>query len=776
MRSLPYALFLGILFFAPLAFGCVETWSIALVEIFICLATLCYLFVIRREKLIFLYVPGITPLLLLLLWMALQLIPLPPGLVQVIAPGIHQAYNPILELQDNSKWIPLTINQKATLLEFLRISSYALFYILTVQLLSQSKRLTKTVRIIAWLAMGIAFLAIIQKFTSPHTIYWFRPTPKNAGTVGPWIYHNHYAGFMELVFPLVLALFFYYRPKVNSRQSLRTRIVSIFTSPGSHFHFFLGFGVILILASVFIALSRGGTISIVLGLFFFLTLLAREKTGHGKALPLIILGCVLLAVTWLGWDPILSKFNIAFTETGGLSDGRLLIWQDCAPLIKDFLFTGSGFGTFIHIYPQYNTIPTSVIFDHAHNDYIELITDGGIIGFVLAACFVITIMRHGFKKIKVRRDKYSILLSIAGLTALFSILLHSITDFNMHNGANGLYFFFLCGILVSAGNTRLHFRSRPTLLKPASQPIKLFPLVAIPLLLVAIIYQGGILKAKNLYKQTSQVYLNPLLPDQTLQTLLNTINKAISADPTEGLYSYYKGNLLSYMKDNNSAFSSYLHAARKDPLEGAYLQRIGLLLTSTDNANASRLMAEGYARSQNKKELILAWAEWLLNQNRIPEAAAALQQGMERFPDLSRRLPSLLLRNQFSREEIKTILPQKASAWIQVGNFAEKMGKTEDIEYYRLHALDFLEQEETIRPWYFNQLYWFYRKQKRTEDAVAILRKGIEYLPNYAPFHLRLGDYYKQQNIFYRAKEEYEQALMLEPGNEKIRKRLQTLE
>jgi O-antigen ligase/tetratricopeptide (TPR) repeat protein len=776
MRSLPYALFICILFFAPLAFGSVETWSIALVEISICLATLSYLFVVYREKLLFFHVPGITPLLLLLLWIALQLISLPPGLVQVIAPGIHQAYNPILELQDSSKWIPLTVNHKATLLEFLRISSYALFYILTVQLLSQSKRLTKTVRIIAWLAMTIAFLAIIQKFTSPHHIYWFRPTPENAGTVGPWIYHNHYAGFMELVFPLVLALFFYYHPKFTSRQSMRARIVSIFTSPGSNFHFFLGFGVILILASVFIALSRGGTISIVLGLFFFLTLLARKNTGHGKALPLIVLGCALLAVTWFGWDPILSKFNISFTETGGLSDGRLLIWQDCAPLIRDFLFTGSGFGTFINVFPQYNTIPNSAIFDHAHNDYIELITDGGIIGFILAACFVITIMRHGFKRLKVRRDKYSIFVSIAGLTALFSILLHSVTDFNMHNGANGLYFFFLCGIVISAGNTRLHFRTRPTLLKPASPTIKLIPLMAIPLLFMAITYQSGILKAKGLYKQTSQVYLNPLLPDQTLQTLLNTVNNAISADPMEGLYSYYKGNLLSYMKDNDAAFSSYLHAARKDPLEGAYLQRLGLLLTATDNANASRLMAEGYARSQNKKELIFSWAEWLLNQNRISEATAALQEGVERFPELSRRLPALLLRDQFTREEIKMILPQKASAWILIGDLAEKMGKTEDVEYYRIHALDFLEQEETILPWYFNQIYWFYRKQNRTEDAVAILRKGIKYLPNHAPFHLWLGDYYKEQNIFYRAKEEYKQALILEPGNEKISKRLQTLE
>ena len=186
-------------------------------------------------------------------------------------------------------------------------------------------------------------------------------------------------------------------------------------------------------------------------------------------------------------------------------------------------------------------------------------------------------------------------------------------------------------------------------------------------------------------------------------------------------------------------------------------------------------MAEGYTRSHNKKELILPWAEWLMHQKRMPEAAAALQQGMKRFPELSKRLPPLLMGNQFDREEIKTILPKQASAWIQVANFAEKIGKTEDVEYYRLHALDFLEQEETIRPWYFSQIYWFYKKQNRTEDAVAILRKGIEYLPSYAPFRLHLGDYYEKQNILYRAKEEYEQAFLLEPGNKRIKKRLQSL-
>jgi len=163
MRSPAYVLFIGTLFFAPLAFGSVETWSIGIVESLVFLTTLVYCIETRSQSHSYLKVPGILPLFLLLVFMWLQVIPLPPSFVNTIAPGVYQAYAPILEIQDGTQWIPLTVNQKSTLLEALRITSYAFFYILTVQLLSRKEVLGKTVRLIAGLAIAIAFLAILQK-------------------------------------------------------------------------------------------------------------------------------------------------------------------------------------------------------------------------------------------------------------------------------------------------------------------------------------------------------------------------------------------------------------------------------------------------------------------------------------------------------------------------------------------------------------------------------------------------------------------------------------
>ncbi len=775
MRKLSFPLFVICLIFAPLAFGSVETWSIAIVELLV-FSSLFFLVFPKKRSGAFFATPGIVPLLLLVCFIFLQLIPLPANFVNFIAPQIYKTYAPILDLQETKSWIPLTVNQKATLLEFIRISCYTSFYILTVQLLSKKDRLLKTVHVVVYLAIGIAFLAILQKFTSDTIIYWLRPAPQDASPGGPWVYRNHYAGFMELVFPLVLALFFYHRPKVDKKLAFRARMAAFLSTSGSNFYFLLGFGAILILCSVFVTLSRGGTIAINLGLLLFFLLLRQKSSKSKGGVFFLAMAIVFLAVGWMGWDPILSRFNSVVSATGEIQNGRLFIWQDCAPMIHDYFFTGSGFATFTHAFPRYSTIPSSALFDHAHNDYIELLTDGGLIGFSLAAWFVLAIFRNGINMLQKRRDTYSILLSIAGITALFSILLHSITDFNMHNGANGLYFFFLCGLLVSAGNTRLHFRSRPTLLRTGSATLRTICFLTLPLFFLTFFVQNGVIKAKKLQHQAEQVYVSPKLSTALFTRLHKTIDQAIEYDPLEGYYYFYKGGLFSARKQGDDALRAYSKASMKNPNEGAYLQRLALSLPPQKIRLANTLMEEGYLRSQNKEELIFSWIEWLLQQRKPKQAAKALQQGIKLYPNLAKALPLFLLSSDYTKESIASLLPRKASPWIQTGHFLEKMGKLEDAEFFRLHALDFLDQEETVKPHFFNQIYSFYKRHKKEEEAIEILRRGIEASPDYPSFHISLGDYYRKQGINYRALEEYKQALFLDPRNIRIQQRINKIE
>lgn len=777
-QNIPFFFFLFTLFVAPLAFGTAEAWSMATVEVLIGATTILFFLQNRKSPAIVVRSPAVLPLGLLIAWMAFQIIPLPPAMVHVIAPATYRIYEPILGVPGGSAWIPLTVSGKTSSLELLRISAYALFYILTVQFLSTGTRLTKTVRYVVFLAIVISFFAIIQKVTSPEKIYWFRQTPAHATATGPYVYHNHYAGFMEMLCPLALALFIYFRPTVSYEKTLRARIATFFAMPSSNLHFFLGFGVILILSSIFISLSRGGMISISLALLLFATLLVRKKTGSG--IMLVVLFCFLLLVlSWFDWQPLLGKLHKTFAGQGGINDSRLRLWKDSAAIIHDFFVTGSGFGTFKNIYPQYRTIPGTVIFDHAHNDYIELLTDGGLVGFLLAAWFVLAVLVHGWKNLRQRREKYSILVSIGALTGIVSIMLHSVTDFNMHNGANGLYFFFLCGLLVAAGNTRLHFRTRPTLLKPAgSGEKKLFACLGFLLLFGVTLLYGGEMMAANRYSKVSSIYLNEHLSTKKLQQIRQVVTTASHYDPMEGYFPFILGNVDKYLHDPVDALRQYRRAALLDPLNGGYLQSLGVLLTEISPRQGKVILKIAFERALHMDRLLLSRAEseWLLRSGRRQEAMAVMKKGLEQFPTLISQFTPLAVAYSFSRQEITSILPDSVSAWAHVGQFMEKEGNFVDAEYYRSHALQYVDREKKIKPWFFDQLYRFYLRRKQRKKAIAVLRRGIEKLPKYAPFHIYLGDYYRKEGIEYRAVEEYEQALMLEPDNAILRAKLSRLQ
>ncbi|MCI5132900.1 MAG: O-antigen ligase domain-containing protein, partial [Candidatus Electrothrix sp. EH2] len=416
------------------------------------------------------------PLLLLLSWIWLQVISLPPPLVRILAPDIFHAYQAILDLpglNDSDTWIPLTVNPKATLLEGLRLSSYIFFYVLTIQLLTCGRRLLITVKAVGGLAVFIAFLSLIQRITAPDTLLWVRSLSDGKTAFGPWVYKNHYAGFMVMLCPLVLSQFLLRRPVLDRTGTCREKFLAFFSEDGVAAYFFWGFGTVVILASVFLTQSRGGILSLSFGLLLFIVL-TRQRRKTGILSLLILAGAFFIIVGWYSWEPILERFSRIFESgTGTIKDDRLLIWTDSLKIIADFPLTGSGFGTFIDIFPAYKTLPDNLLYDHAHNDFLELLADGGLIAGGAALCFIVSVLKTGYKQIRFRKDTRAVLLAVGAFSGLAGLLVYSIFDFNLHNGANGLYFAFFCALLISAGHTRQYYQSTPTLLLPLLLPAPL---------------------------------------------------------------------------------------------------------------------------------------------------------------------------------------------------------------------------------------------------------------------------------------------------------------
>lgn len=774
MLSLSFALFLFVLLFAPLAFATVETWSLGIVQLSVAISVLLLAISLKRQKGSYFHVPGSLPLLLLTAWILLQLLPLPPAVVRTLSPATFAIYSPLLGTDPSISWLPLTVHPKATLLAFCRWTAFALFYLLAVQHLSEARRLQRTVLIVAVFGSLLAVESILQKLTSPEAIYWFRAV--KASPIGPFVYSNQFAGFMEMIFPLVIALFLFSRPQVQYEKTLKDRLIALFTLPGANRHLLLGTGAVLIAVAILLSLSRGGIITLCLAFLCIAFLSTRITTNRRVRWGIVISVSVILMITWFGWQPIMDEFGSLWGTDGFNSSGRLPLFKDGMKIFGDFPLTGTGIGTFQDAYPAYRSLPGDTVYDHAHNDYLELLTEGGLIGFFLGAWFVVSVVASTIRTLRQRREHYSILITSGALTGILALLLHCFIDFQLPCGANGLYFFFLCGLSVAGANTRLHYQTRPSLLnKEAAQAIRIPALFALVLLLTSVWLNSGTLRAGQAVRELHNVFLNQHLPLPRLQNIHAQLSTAAHLDPLEEEYRLRMGHVSTFMQEGERARQEYLQACRRNPMAGACIQQLGLSLSDADPSITDRLLAAGMEREPRVAERYLLYSRWLRAHDSREQAVTVLNQAILTIPESMPDIARFLVQQKFSAEELEQILPDTASAWFELGRTVEKLNRVEEATTYYRKALEYLDVGEAA-PEYFRRPYELYRRLQQKEQALAILRQAIDTLPEQPWFMIQLGDHYAREGISYRAREEYLRALRSDPDNRELKKKIANLD
>jgi len=280
MTNLPYKLFLFLIMFSPLAFGAVEPWSLFIMEITALLALTIMLIRNIQNRKPLADIPGLIPLLALLSYMGFQLLPLPPGLIRILSPETYALYRDSAWATEPAYCVSLSISRKAGLEELFRFSAYACMYILSVQLLSRSGLFRRTVIVIAVFGSLLALFSILQHLVPNNRIYWLRELTKGGIPFGPYVNRNHYAGLMGMIFPVIVSLFIYYRPRLGDIP-IRKKLAAYFTHPQSNLFVLLGFSAILAGTSVFLSLSRGGIASLLMAAFF-LGLLLAKRSGQSR--------------------------------------------------------------------------------------------------------------------------------------------------------------------------------------------------------------------------------------------------------------------------------------------------------------------------------------------------------------------------------------------------------------------------------------------------------------------------------------------------------------
>ncbi|MBW1940972.1 MAG: tetratricopeptide repeat protein, partial [Deltaproteobacteria bacterium] len=435
---------------------------------------------------------------------------------------------------------------------------------------------------------------------------------------------------------------------------------------------------------------------------------------------------------------------------------------------------GTGFGTFESIYPKYQTSPVKGIVDHAHNDYLELFTDGGMISALLVAWFLLSLFVRSFKAFLTRRESFSIYLYLGSITGIVSILFHSSTDFNFHIGANGLYFFFLAGLAVSSANTRLKERLKATRLKKMKRSLAVSISISALIILVAgMDFNIGAIAGEYNFLPYKGRDLNAGISQKELIAMNSAAYKGSGIDPLEPRYHFAAANTDYLLLKNETALEQYKKAIRLNPSNGEYLQQLGFFWADQGNPQtADRLIQAGTQCEISNALRYQRYATWLLARGKVEKGLKNMKTAISLDPDNINEYITLMVLNRLSEEQMREALPKKVAPYLFFAEYLHSIGKEVMAEDIYAHALGLIENEAVIRPSYFYKPYRFYMKTGRYNDALKVIHKAIVFLPNDLGIRLTTADLYKKLGISYRAMEEYQQALMIDPGNQRAKKEL----
>lgn len=773
---LPVYLFFFVLVFSPLAFGTVEPWSYAVMEISVAAAFFLFLRHTLKNDIPLCEVHGLVFLGLFLLFIALQVLPLPAGLVRALSPSAHEIQQYAAFARGGDSWMTLSVHPYQTILEFLRYSTYAAFYVFTVQLLSDRDMLRKTVFVVAVFGAALSFSSILQLYLTEDMALWVRHVPVHSMIVGPYICHNHYAGLMAMIFPVVLGLFLFYRPKIGGASVIRG-IIEIFGQEKANIHILIGAGALLIATSIVLSLSRGAIISTCLALFIFTWLVSRRGVNRdGTMISAFAAILVFLSVSWFGWEPVLERFGEIKGKSGAIENTRLDYWKDSGAVIRDYPAAGAGFGTFADIYRPYQTIGENHFVDHAHNDYIELAVQGGFMGVFLAAGFMATVLFKSFRAFTRRRDPYCIYIFVGAVTGIAALLFHGTVDFNMQIGANGLWFFFLVGLSVAAANTRLHSPRTTTRLKlrvPAKRTGRIISGAAAALLVITVLFNLSVVAGHFYYANIRDFETETNLPANDAEKIRRIASYAASLDPLNAKYDYAAGNAAWVAGNDEAAEAAYLRAIAANPVKAMYYKRYGLFLTRAgQREKAARMLERSVAYDPVKPENHLEYGALLVFSGDTEKGMAAMKMAVSLDVGLIDRAVSTLALKGFTPGEMAEAIPDQPGALVRFAGFLEEMGDKKAAEETYGRALARMEEGASFRAGDIYRVYRFFLGQGRIREAMETMMQAETLLPGHAGIKITLGDLYRRQGIAHKAREMYEAALMADPGNQRARNRL----
>lgn len=447
-------LLISLLAFMPLAFGVVHAWSEEIVIIISGAVVICFLLkILFHRKREILWTWAYIPLVIFLLLVVIQLIPFPHRVISVVSNNTVIMKTELLsDLPDSDKLLEsmtLTFFPFATKHDLRLILALAGVFFVVLNEYYQPDKIKRLLKAIVIIGTFIALISLGQNIFGNGKIYWFIENHHSKSYSGPFVNHSHYGQFMNLSIGAAFALLFIrFHEIFRNRKITLPDVFNYLSSNSSVFVWLLIAMIGVSMATVFLSLTRGGIISMLIAMS--LTTLIISSKSHLRSHGWIMVGAAIVAficVLYIGFDAVyermatLRDINVAGQE-------RLQMLKDTTVAWSKFPLFGTGMGTYSVVYPMFDNTMITAVASHAENEYAQTAEESGLIGLCLLIIFIVIV---GFSYVRnIRRVRFPVQSAAFGLGfGLIAVLIHSFSDFGQHLPANSFLSVIFCAMLIS---------------------------------------------------------------------------------------------------------------------------------------------------------------------------------------------------------------------------------------------------------------------------------------------------------------------------------------
>jgi len=351
------------------------------------------------------------------LYVAFQLLPLPAAVVGWLSPARAELASALSQLAPQPSFIPLSTSAAYTTLHLARTLAAALTFIV----LRHSVRPDRP-----WIAaMPLLMLAAAEA--------WMGFEQSNVPgklVAGTYAGRNHYAGLLALALPLAAGcgVACLMRVREEGRSDWRAGALGLASLSAAPLLFF----------GLAVSLSKGAIVSVigsllVVGAAWGLSTALGFKRATAGGVVMAIAGAVVL----LSLPPQFVERFAEFTSDD-VSEGRFGIWQNTLRLVGAYPLTGVGLGNFYPNIMRYQTTGLGYAWTATHNDYLQLVSELGIVGAIFPAIVVGIALIAAFRKVTSAELSSERMFGLACVGSLSAFLLHALTEFNWYVLANSL--------------------------------------------------------------------------------------------------------------------------------------------------------------------------------------------------------------------------------------------------------------------------------------------------------------------------------------------------